>query len=233
MSIFTLLLGSVLVGCNFKKPEIDFSKEQVYISAGEEVDLRGLLNVKEVDAKDVRFRFEDSSLFQVSEGKIKAKSRSGESYVYATYNNDVFASIKVFVKQKFSTPKNFSMNENGLISWDKSLAIYSSETIPTFASSYRVYGTYTSYTGGQENEPETFEVFSNTNSYQLENEGVYNIKIVAQGTDRFDASAEYAVQSFGFGYMPKIATADLTWSNDGVLSWETTEIEKCGIRSLC
>ncbi len=225
MSIFTLLLGSVLVGCNFKKPEIDFSKEQVYISAGEEVDLRGLLNVKEVDAKDVRFRFEDSSLFQVSEGKIKAKSRSGESYVYATYNNDVFASIKVFVKQKFSTPKNFSMNENGLISWDKSLAIYSSETTPTFASSYRVYGTYTSYTGGQENEPETFEVFSNTNSYQLENEGVYNIKIVAQGTDRFDASAEYAVQSFGFGYMPKIATADLIWSNDGVLSWETTEIE--------
>jgi hypothetical protein len=113
MSIFTLLIGSVLVGCNFKKPEIDFSKEQVYISAGEEVDLRGLLNVKEVDAKDVGFRFEDSSLFQVSEGKIKAKSRSGESYVYATYNNDVFASIKVFVKQKFSTPKNFSITEIG------------------------------------------------------------------------------------------------------------------------
>ena len=65
MSIFTLLLGSVLVGCNFKKPEINFSEDQVYVSAGQSIDLKKYLNVNEADISEIKFKFEDSSLFQI------------------------------------------------------------------------------------------------------------------------------------------------------------------------
>ncbi len=224
MSIFTLLLGSVLVGCNFKKPEIDFSEDQVYVSAGQSIDLKKYLNVKEADISEIKFKFEDSSLFQIDGDQIKTKNKSGESYVYATYNDNIFASIKVYIKQKFSTPKNFSISDTGLISWDKSFAIYSSASEPTFASSYKIYGTFTAYEDGQATEAAAFDETTTSNSFQLQNEGIYNIKISAQETNRFDASLEYDVPSFGFGYMPQIARENMTWS-EGVLSWEDAQIE--------
>ena len=222
LSVLTLCLGSVLASCTFKKPEVSFTQDEIVLSVTQQVNLSEYLDVNGIDKSDVAFRFSNSSLFDLQENVLTAKA-AGRSYVYATYQNNNLASMQVVVKKPFDAPTQFSLNENGVFSWNAVSGIFENESQPTVASNYVVVGTLTEYSATDPEEvvgtTQINEVVSDT-TFQLDADkpGEYKLSVGALGRNYFDNGALSAEQTLYFGYMDKLEAEDLSF-NQGVFSW--------------
>ena len=222
LSVLTLCLGSVLASCTFKKPEVNFTQDEIVLSVTQQVNLSEYLDVNGIDKSDVAFRFSNSSLFDLQENVLTAKA-AGRSYVYATYQNNNLASMQVVVKKPFDAPTQFSLNENGVFSWNAVSGIFENESQPTVASNYVVVGTLTEYSATDPEEvvgtTQINEVVSGT-TFQLDADkpGEYKLSVGALGRNYFDNGALSAEQTLYFGYMDKLEAEDLSF-NQGVFSW--------------
>lgn len=232
VSILTILLTSVLVACDFKKVEATFNKNEVVISLQDSINLDDYLNVKEISKNDIDFKFSNPSLFETYDHTLTARN-SGKSFVYATYKNNALASMQIVVRKKFDAPSEFSLDDNGLLTWNKVSAFYENETTPTSPMNYLIEGTYTKYsaqTPDQVEETKTISQIVSTNSFQLPEVGVYNLTVSAELNGYFDASNKSTEQTFYFGHMQKLAEKDLSWNSSGVLSWSAVSGAKYKIK---
>ncbi len=222
LAVLTLCLGSVLASCTFKKPEVNFTQDEIVLSVTQQVNLSEYLDVNGIDKSDVAFRFSNSSLFDLQENVLTAKA-AGRAYVYATYQNNNLASMQVVVKKPFDAPTQFSLNENGVFSWNTVSGIFENESQPTVASNYVVVGTLTEYSATDPEEvvgtTQINEVVSGT-TFQLDADkpGEYKLSVGALGRNYFDNGALSAEQTLYFGYMDKLEAEDLSF-NQGVFSW--------------
>ncbi len=218
MSVFTIVLSTVLASCSLKKIEASFLVEEVAISLDETINLENYVSVQGVDLDDVNYLVSDSSILNV-EGSILSANSVGISYVYVTYDNNNLASMKVVVKQRFSTPTNITVSESGVLSWDVVSGIYLNSTEITYANSYYVVGEYYSVdeNGQLAEDGVEFEQVLNTTSLQLD-EGAYMLSITALGVDYFDDSKPTDDIVIYVGFMQQLTKADFSWDGE-VLTW--------------
>ncbi len=218
LSVLTLMLGFVLVGCSFKDPKVSFSQSEVLISVEESLDLEEYISLEGVSIDEISFHA-SNSLIEIDDKTVVGVSY-GKSYVYAMYDNSCLATLQVVVKKPFDSPE-LSIDENYLLSWNVVSGIFDGEV--TVATQYLIEGTYTAYDdNGNSLTPVAIEIIiTDSNSYQLVDEGDYSLSVTALGTGYFDDS-QPATGDFYVGYMPQIQVEDFTW-NDGQLSWTIDE----------
>ena len=215
VSIFTMLLGVFLAACDFKEPRADFNTEEVVMSVDDTLNIGDYLSVSEIELSDVEFRFSNSSVASMSEQTLVAQS-SGQSVIYAFYNNNRLDSMRVIVKKDFESVTNIQMSDDGLVTWN----IVSDKLDDSFdfvsPTNYRLQITYLNEDTNEENS--TTEIVS-TNSYQLSGYGRYTISVSAVGTGYFEDSTPIEA-TFYYGYMPKISVADFSFNKENnTLSW--------------
>ncbi len=222
MSVLTIAMGSVLASCSFKSPQASFSQSEVLLSVNESINLQDYLSVSGVEKTDISFQPSNTSILQVQGDSALAIS-SGRTNIYATYQNNSLASMQVVVKKQFDSPKNFSLDESGVLTWDVVSGFFENEQNPTLAQSYVVEGTCTTFqpdSPDQEVEVLNINEVTNTNSITLSNYGTYALTVTAQGNGYFDNSEPSQVPTLYFGYMDRLSADDLIWDAErGTLSW--------------
>ncbi|MGN1201604.1 MAG: hypothetical protein ACI4R8_05080 [Candidatus Caccovivens sp.] len=223
MSMLTLILSGVLMACTFKKPEAEFSQEEIVLSVGETVDLDQYLSVKEIEKTDLSIVVAKADLFDVDGHKITAQ-QSGRSDVYAFYQKNILSSVSIVVRKAFEAPTHFEFSQKGVISWNVPVSYFENEKEPTTPQEYLIQGTRTVYSA--ENPDQIENVYNvnetvQTNSFALTDEGVYKLTVSAKECGYFSQSAQSAAQTFNFGYMEDV---QLSWESEtGILTWTQTE----------
>ena len=220
LSILVLLFGGILSACTMGNIQVDFSESELIVSIGDSVDLEDYIKTEGVSAGDVQFKVEDSSVLTVSNKSVTAV-KSGQCKIYAVFKGDIFDSINVVVKKRFSAPSVFSFNDEGVLSWNAVSEIAPGQTTPTLADSYRVEGEIVVYDDENPTEvvsrTEINETTQNT-YWAFEQTGFYSVRVVTVGKGMFDDSDASILFEKAFGAMNEIALENFAW-NSGVLSW--------------
>jgi len=230
MSLLMLALGGMLVACTTRSPNVEFTSNEEVMSVGQQIDLSEHLKVSgKID--DVDLNVENSSVVSI-EGKILKAKSTGKTYVYATYKKNVLASLHIVVKDSFTAPTGFNIQEDrtlsgegNVLTWNTVSAFYQNEPNPTVASQYLVKGTLrkVSEVDGSVSDVEEINQVVNTNRFVPQEYGEYTLTVTALGKDYFDASVESEFASFYYGAMPQVLRTALTWNTNGTLSWEAVD----------
>ena len=214
-TILTLVMGVVLSACTFKTPEAVFSVEEIVISLDEEVNLNEYLSTNEVEKSDVEFAFSNSSFFSVNDGIVTPTSH-GQTNVYAVLNGNSLASTKLVVKKKFESVANIQMNDDGLLSWNRVIDRFDETENFTSPSEYLLEIEFENVETG---ETSSQNLTTNTNSYQLVENGRYKISFTALGEGKFDSSTP-TIETIYLGYMPKLLREDFSFNSEtSTISW--------------
>lgn len=214
-TIFTLVLGTVLSACSFKQPSANFSSEEIFVSIGQEVNLEDYLSVSELEIDDVEYAFSNSNFFTLENSTLTANT-FGQANVYALYDGNTLDNMHIVVKKPFEQVDNIQMDDNGLVTWNNVIDKFDETQNFTSPSSYQLNITYTN---PNTEEANTTSVTVQTNSYQLTEEGRYEISIIALGEGYFDNSQASETILY-FGYMPKLQAVDFSFNpSSEVISW--------------
>lgn len=209
LALFTLLFTSaIMLSACSSSPSVsgEFKRSEYTVSIGDTKDFYDELTIiKGANISDIEFVSSNSEVLQKQEDGFLALS-SGKSIIFAKYNDRVFAKTNVIVKYQFSTPLQPTCDENGLMSWDYSYAF----TDGTFTDGNTIYAQNyilkIANITGLETIVESDLVFDektiNGNSFQLEEEGSYYVKLMAMGEGEYiDASQESQGYIVNYGVM--------------------------------
>ena len=215
VSIFTIILGTVLSSCGFKQPSVNFTEDEILISVGQGIELKDYLSVSEVDTDDVQFAFSNSSFFTMDNSYLTPNAY-GQTNVYALVDGNTLDSMHIVVKKEFEKVENVTMDDNGLVTWNQVVDKFDETQNFVSPTSYQVNVTYQN---PNTNESNTYSEIVNSNSYQLTDEGRYTLNIVSVGKGYFDNS-EATETILYFGYMPKLLAEDFSFDvKTNTLSW--------------
>lgn len=228
LSIFTVVLGSFLTACNFKKVEVSFTQSEVVFSQGQTFDMNQIVKVKETSSSKISYRVSNPDMFEIDGSKLTAKDVSGKSFVYAMFEGNSLASTELIVKKPFDCPKNFVVDGNGLLSWDLVSDTFADESLPTYARNFKIEGKHIVKSESEEDTVLTVNETVSTNKFQLES-GIYELSFTTLGRDYFDNSKRSPIQKFYVGFMPQLTFSDFSW-NDGLLSWSIVENAKFTVK---
>lgn len=227
MSIFVLALGTFLVACDLKKPEVSFDKKEIVLSVNESISLDEFLSVKGVEKKSITFKLENPDLFDFDGRTLIAGDKSGKSYVHALYKKNILSSMQIVIKDKFNAPtfSDTPLSSDGVFSWNAVSSYYGNEVVP--ATQYKVQGTCVVYSA---NDPshvvETIQINETVSqtSFALSRNGVYHLTVTALGTGYFDDSAASEEVTLSYGYMQP--AENFVWNHEtGVLTWDEVASE--------
>lgn len=214
--IFTLVLLScfacgLLTACNSPSNiSGQFNKENYIVSVDDTINFLEELSLKGIEKAGVSLSSSNEVVMKGdSEGRFTAKA-SGETYIFAKTKNKVIAKTKVNVKYKFSSPKNINIDENGVLTWDKSFAVKNNQT--SFANQYRL--TYSKYK--QDNTlGDKVEKILAENTFTFTEVGSYKITLEALVDVQKDIDGSKVVEKVvNNGVMPLIDNASLTLSEE-------------------
>ena len=214
--IFTILALVVfslvtLAACSSRPSKIgEFNSDRYVLSLDESIDLYSELKMKNGDKSDVSLVL-SNDILKVDESGNFVAQKSGETICFASYEGQNFASCKIVVKYKFSTPTNIVVNEEGLVSWEEgSIAVNGQQTT---ATSYRVFiADITDLTDIDYQELDYVEKQTEDNSYLLSEKGSYYIKVQALESEEnfIDASEISQGQIINYGVMGMLEDVDVT-----------------------
>ena len=199
---------------------VTFSQEQYSLSIGDSEDFSQEIDFAGVAAEDVVLSSSNSNVLDI-DGFIANAVSSGNAYVLAKVNGNLVGQVKVNVRYKFSNPANIKVAENGVVSWDKSVALVD-ETIVA-AKSYEVY-----YKLANDSEYKKVEPAVTENRFTLPaTSGEYDIKVTAlsHNTDEFDCSdtIEETVNYGAMGSLTGVVVTNEKASTVATLSWNEKE----------
>ncbi len=247
MSVFMLALSGMLMACSLKKVEANFVQDEVVVYLSNQdfvMDFGNLLNLKNAEKDEIGYRFSNDTLFEKVDGGFKAK-KSGVTTVYATFNKNSLASMKVVVAKPFEAPSNFKMeiqkDENNedvaVITWDESFGMFETDTSqsdPTFAKAYIVEGQKILHNAENPDVTVGSEDFyqrvvasgdgETPNKLVLTDVGEYRLTFKAEKLGYFDDSEVVTPQTFFFGFMPELTVENggISWDGEtGKLSWSS------------
>ena len=124
VSVFALLVSAIFSACTFKTPKATFVQHEELVSVEETIDLNDYVEVENILKSDIVYKMAKPGVAAI-EGSVLRGLTAGESFVYATKDNNTLASMHVVVKDKFAAPTNISISSTGLVSWDAVSAVLS------------------------------------------------------------------------------------------------------------
>jgi len=136
--IVLMLLSAVcLVACNSPSTiEGEFLSKEYVLSLDEVKDFYDEVKIKGIEKEKIILASSNDKILSSDDGKEFKAISSGKAYIFAKYKNKTVAKAKVNVKYKLSSPQNFALSEEGILTWDKSYAVINGEKI--LASEYKV-----------------------------------------------------------------------------------------------
>ena len=204
------------------------------MSIGTEISLDDYVSVEGLEKREVGFKFSNPDLFEVKGNSTYLAKKAGKTFAYAFYEDNILASMQVVVRDKFVAPTNFSVDENGKLTWGEVFGYFEGSSTKTSATKYLVQGKVTTYLPSN---PTFVDRVLNinkevdSNSLTLSEEGDYEIKVKALGAGYFDESVFSQEYKFSFGYMREIEESGFVWNSEtGVLSWNSQEGEKYKVK---
>ncbi len=189
----------------------EFSSEELIYSIGEEVDFFGELKLKGISKEEVEFSL--SSGIALKTNNIYKMTKAGSALLTATSGDLVLASTTLVVKDKFSSPKNLTINENGYITWDVVVGVKDNQ----------VY------------QPDSYTVVVNgvlhndvrDTRLELTEEGIYSVEVKANASKYFDGSEYSSLSNFEYRHMTSATNIILSSSNsistNMTLSWDCAQ----------
>ena len=222
---FTFMMAILLTACADKNYSASFDKEEYVLSIGEKIDITKDISLENITLQDLYFNSSDKNIVTVevtnpleslSAATIKGIS-SGNATIYIYLRGETLDTIDITVKNQFATPTNISVNESGLISWDKVSCMYEGKQVD---ATYNVFVSTDGKTG--ENFPTT------ENSYQLPARGRYYVSVQAVGTKYIDSSEASELQELYFQSVRavtnlKFENIDDGLTQKGIVSWNKVD----------
>ncbi len=190
-----------------------FKQSEYVLSLDENIDFLQGFSCKGFSISDLTLSFSNEGIVEYDQATESYVAKaSGQTLALAKAKGQTVASANVFVKQHFSAVTGISLSNDGLLSWDESYVIYSGEKI--VAKNYEL-------------ALNDSKITVEGNTYQLDNEGVYNISIQALGSEseKVDASKASESQTFFYKVMPSLQSFMLSTSeefnnHEVTLRWE-------------
>lgn len=184
--IFAFLITGILSACNTPTNiSGEFALEHYVVSIDDTTNFLDELTLKGIEKTEIVLSSSNQEILaDEGQGNFKA-IKSGEAYIFAKNENNVIAQAKVTVKYKFSSPKNIKIDENGVVSWNRSFVVINDQTI--YADEYKIaYAKYNA-DGSLGN---TSEEIVTTNNFELGEKGAFNFQIQANkdSSNEIDAS---------------------------------------------
>ena len=159
LSILTILLTSILVGCDFKDVKASFKETKISFSLNEpkSLDLKKYLEVSGAGIDEISFELENPDLFYLK-GSVITPLDSGKSKVYATYQKNCLATMDLVVKQPLASPTNLRVEENDgktYLTWNKVFVNDKNQVLPV--NRYEIKGERVVYSKDNMEDVETSE----------------------------------------------------------------------------
>ncbi len=185
-----IISGVVLISCGQgNNPRAEFSVKEIVLSKAETIDFLQYVKSENVNSNNLQIEIVPSNLVDKVNDTYQA-STPGRGSVHIKYNGNLLASCPLIVKQKFTTPSNIKVDENGVISWDKA-SVYDEGAVVT-ASNYIL-----------KLNNQDFQV-TGQNQYLLTEAGSYDIQVKAVGNKYIEDSDFSSPQIINYNVMPSI-----------------------------
>ncbi len=206
VSLLLMILSLFTFTACAQKPSYtgEFTQEEFVLSLDPEteIDFFENLTLQGVKKEDISLSIIGDIAEQTDYGFKMIKP--GRGLLIAQKDKKTFASASIVVKDKFNAPKNFTLNDDGTLVWDKVYTIFDGEVVEASGYIVKVDG-------------EELPVRSN-NSYKFNSFGTYNIQVKAVGT-RYVGDSDFSViQQQRFGVLNEVSD----------ISIETTEVLSTG-----
>ena len=134
-SSFVVLLALsaiTLVGCNSPSNiKGKFLDNEYILSLDDVKDFYDEFEVHGIDKEKIVLSSTNKNILYSTNGEDFKAVSSGRAYVFAKYNNKTVAKVKVDVKYKLSSPQNFNLSTNGVLTWDHSSAVVDGVKYPS------------------------------------------------------------------------------------------------------
>lgn len=209
---FTFIAMGLFTACTSPSTIKGEFKEESYLVSlvDERRDFSNELVVSGASLSDIVFSSSNENIL-LSEGAGVFKIvESGEAYIFAKTQNKTIAKTKVSVKYRFSSPKNITISESGILSWDKSYVRINDQTY--YASSYEVG--YAKYDANADAFGEMVYEYPNENSLAL-TAGSYRVLIHAvKDDDNLIDASEKEEKDVSYGVVGTILNARVEKENE-------------------
>ena len=177
-----------ITACNSKSTiKVDFDEREYIVSRDETIDFFDHVTLKGITKSNLTFVSSNTEILNFDGNKFKALD-SGEVDISARYRNQTVSSVKVFVRYEYSSPKNIKLQEDGKITWDKEFVFIDSKKDYFYASEYELSYAYTDQVS---EETEFINYKTNSNYFQLTEEGTYFFKIKSISNSKYIISSPY------------------------------------------
>ena len=218
----------VLTACS-SNPSVsgNFRSQEYVVSIGDTMDFYDELTItKGANKSDVKLVSSNSEVLQEQDGQFVALT-AGRSIIFAQYRDEVFTQASVVVKNQYSTPIKPTVDESGLMQWDKSYTFIDNSVV--YGESYILeIANITGLESIDENALE-FTEYTTGNSFQLEEIGSYYVKLTAIGygqyVDPSEKSQGYIVNYGVMGLLEEVAISgsDQIRNERATISWQEKE----------
>lgn len=213
LSLFLMILSIFVFTSCAKKPNYSgaFSQEEFVYSIGQEVDFYDHLTLKGLEKDDVVLSLTGD--IATREENVFKMATSGRGLLTAKKDDQTIASAKVVVKKQFSAPQRITVNENGVVTWDETYAIFDGEVVKA---------------GGYKIMVGEVEIPLITNSFILPAFGTYSVKVKALGRGYCDDSEYSLAQTLEYGVMGRVSNVQLTGQENlsgGAMTLSWTGVE--------
>lgn len=225
--VFMILSAVCLSACNSQSSvKGEFLSKEYVLSLEEVKDFYDELNVQGVPKEKVELISSNENILKSDDGEEFQAISSGNALVFAQYKNKVVASAKVKVNYKLSSPQNFKVSTDGILSWDESYAVINGKKV--VAEGYKIeIGQIVSLEEEIVYESQTIE----ENSITLPDKASYSIKIQALSGKKNLEDSEQIVNTYHYGVMGvleeiEFKVSDSFSSQEATLSWKEKENAK-------
>jgi len=196
-----------------------FTEDEIVVSIGDEIEIA---NYYKVGNRNIQYVTSDGEILSSQDDLFRAL-KAGSTYIYSVYDGKNIDYIKITVKDTFAKPSAVSVNDDGLLSWEK---------VSIIKDGQEVSAKYKLELAGDGEFIE--EIECDTNSYQLTTKGVYSVRVKCIENDVALASEFTDWQTIYYSAMAPVENLVFTASDEagnskGLLTWDAIEGAKYNV----
>lgn len=182
----------------------EFLNKEYVLSLEDVKDFYDELEINGIDKDKIVLSSSNKNILKSTNGEDFKAVSSGQAYIFAKYKNKIVASTKVNVKYKLSSPQNFNLTTDGVLSWDKSSVVIDGDNYQ--ASEYQIEMAQIIDFSDLSYENQTIP----TNSIEFPKKASYSVKITAISDNELVDNSQEITKVFHYGVMGVLEEVNFT-----------------------